>query len=73
MTESILRKVKCPVCGRKLLPAKRQSHKAGKRYVGYCFNDSHPRLKFLVTDTTKNHDDPDADKFAEIQIKDSDW
>ena len=73
MTESILRKVKCSVCGRKLLPAKRQSHKAGKKYVGYCFNDSHQRLKFVIIDTTKNHDDPDAERFVEAQIKDSDW
>ena len=73
MTESILRKVKCSVCGRKLIPAKRQSHKAGKKYVGYCFTDSHPRLKFVIVDTTKNKDDPDADKFIDVSIQDSDW
>ena len=73
MGETILRKVKCSICGKELLHAKRQSHKAGKKYVGYCFNDSHPRLKFVIIDTTKNHDDPDAERFANIQIKDSDW
>jgi len=73
MAESVLRRVKCPVCGRKLLPAKRQSHKAGKKYVGYCFNDSHSRLKFVIIDTTKNHDDPDADNHVDVKIQDSDW
>ena len=71
MHSSILRKVKCSVCGRKLQQANRQSHKAGKKYVGYCFHNSHERLKFIVIDTTKNKDDPDADKHIQIQIKDS--
>jgi len=73
MTESILRKVKCTVCGKKMIPAKRQSHKAGKKYVGYCFNDSHPRLKFSIIDITKNKDDPDADRYVDVKISDSDW
>ncbi len=69
----ILRKMKCSVCGRKLLPANRQSHKAGKKYVGYCFNDSHPRLKFSILDVTKNRDDPDADRYVDVKISASDW
>ena len=65
--------MKCPVCGRKLLGSKRQSHRAGKKYIGYCFTDSHPRSKFSIIDTTKINDDPDADKHVDVKIQDSDW
>ena len=73
MATSILRKMKCSVCGRKLLSSKRQSYKSGKKYVGYCHNDSHPKLKFVIIDVNKNKDDPEADRYVDVKIQDSDW
>ena len=70
---SILRKTKCIVCGRRLQVAKRQSHKAGKKIVGYCYNQKHPRIKITIIDSTKKSDDVDADVHLDVNVNDSEY
>lgn len=75
MTESNLTKSKCTVCGKKLQISKRQSHKAGKKLIGYCFagtrSKQHKRLKFTIIDEA-TPSEPDADHMIDVKIEDSD-
>lgn len=38
MAKSVLLHPKCIGCGRLLEQSENESHKAGRRYVGYCYN-----------------------------------
>lgn len=64
-----LRKLKCPICGRKLFFDKKGSYQASGKILGYCYSKVH-RLKIQIF--SKLFDEPDFAELQEVILRESD-
>ncbi len=73
MAKSILFRPKCIGCGRLLEQSENESHKAGHRYVGYCYNrEKHEGkiIKYVIVQFGIPGSKQISDKIIDIENED---